>query len=106
MKIGKSSFLFYNWTALGALYYIEETNTSEEEIEVGEFVTNGHWDRQKLLSCLSNEDIVKYIYEEIKAPHTEEENDKTWWMGNANDSFSVKIGMGPSQNQNNSRGDK
>lgn len=53
---------------MGALYYIDTLSISEEEVEVKDFVTNGNWDRNKLIAYLSDEDIVDHICQEIKPP--------------------------------------
>lgn len=90
VKAGNCSFWFDNWTKLGALYYIEENNLSEKELEVKEFVRGGQWNRQKLLNCLSDEDIVDYIWTDIKPPHCDLGGDKVWWMGNSNGLFSMR----------------
>lgn len=77
-EAGKISFWFDNWTKLGALYNIEANNTSEEEIEVTEFVEAGQWDKMKLLSYLSDEELVNYICEDITPPQSEEGLDRAW----------------------------
>lgn len=52
---GTSSFWFDNWTRQGALYYTEGDNAEEEGMEVNKFLTEGRWDKQKLLDHLSEE---------------------------------------------------
>lgn len=66
VKEGNVSFWFDNWIKLGALYYIEAINISEEKLEVKKFVIDGNWNRNKLLAHLSEEEIVNYICEDIK----------------------------------------
>lgn len=90
MKVRNCSFCFDNWTKLGALYYVEVNNLSKEEVEVKEFVSVGQWNRQKLPSVLSNEDIINHVCHDIKPPYTNEGCDTAWWMGNPNGSFSLK----------------
>lgn len=55
-----------------------------------DFIAEGQWNRQKLLTYISDEDIVNYIYSDLKPPTTEEGSDKAWWMGNSKGAFSVK----------------
>ncbi|KAG5627592.1 hypothetical protein H5410_012810 [Solanum commersonii] len=88
-KAGNLSFWFDNWTKLGALYYIEDINNSEEEVDVREFIVDGQWNKLKLASYLSDMEIVQYICEEIR-PSAEGGMDKAWWMANSNGKFSVR----------------
>lgn len=39
IKLGTSSFLFDNWTKLGALYFLEELGC-DTELKVKDFITN------------------------------------------------------------------
>ncbi|KAG5630895.1 hypothetical protein H5410_002612 [Solanum commersonii] len=48
IRNGEESFWFDNWTKKGALYYLEEQNHSDKEIEVKEFIKEGVWDEVKL----------------------------------------------------------
>lgn len=66
------NFWFDNWTKLGALYFIENNNTSEEEVEVRDFLARGKWDRQKLLTVLTDEEMIDYICDEVKPSVGEE----------------------------------
>lgn len=54
------------------------------------FGGGGQWNRQKLLSYLSDEEIVEHICNDIKPPHYDLGGDKVWCMGNSNDLFSVR----------------
>lgn len=90
LKSGNASFLFDNWTKLGALYYIEGDNIVEEEIEVKEFMSYGGWDRQKLSMVLNDEELVNYIYQDIMPPKIEGVVDKAWWMGHTKGCFTIK----------------
>lgn len=65
---------------MGALYFIEEYNPLEEEIEVQDFIEAGQWNRQKPLTHISDEEIVNYIYDDIKPPTIEDGTDKAWWI--------------------------
>ncbi|WMV09220.1 hypothetical protein MTR67_002605 [Solanum verrucosum] len=80
VKAGNSSFWFDNWTKLGALWHVENTNAREEELEVNSFIYQGNLDRVKLLSRLL-EEMKKYIMESIKPPVEDYINDVAWWMG-------------------------
>lgn len=80
VKIGNSSFWFDNWTRQGTLYYVEGENTTEDELEVRDFIENREWNLHKLRSKLF-EEMVYYIVENIKPHSKEQSNDKPWWMG-------------------------
>ncbi|KAK6773638.1 hypothetical protein RDI58_028876 [Solanum bulbocastanum] len=80
IKAGSSCFWFDNWIQQGALWYVEENNVVEEEIEVKFFTHQRTWDRDKLLSKISQE-MTDYIMESIKHPLKECTNDVAWWMG-------------------------
>ncbi|KAH0665054.1 hypothetical protein KY285_026260 [Solanum tuberosum] len=80
IKTGEASFWFDNWTKQGALYYIQDHNAEEEEVEVRHFIVNGEWDSHKLRGILSDE-MTEYILENI-SPRVEEGTRETpWWMG-------------------------
>ncbi|XP_016567089.1 uncharacterized protein LOC107865311 [Capsicum annuum] len=70
-----ASHVWRKMTKLGALYYEEELQAGEEEIEVQEFIINGVWDVEKLRTSLS-EDMVIHIGENIKPDIGGAENDK------------------------------
>ncbi|XP_049368399.1 uncharacterized protein LOC125833298 [Solanum verrucosum] len=89
IRAGTSSFWFDNWTRMGALYYIENGQNSEEEVEVHEFTIEGRWDEQKLNTILSTE-MVEYIIESTKPPSTNSQHDQPWWMANTQGDFTVK----------------
>ncbi|XP_049389010.1 uncharacterized protein LOC125853369 [Solanum stenotomum] len=89
IKAGNSSFWFDNWTKQGALWYVEENNAVEEEIEVKYFILQGVWDREKLLNKIS-EEMTDYIMESIKPPLEEYINDVAWWMGSTQGIFTDK----------------
>lgn len=90
IKSGRSSFLFDNWTRLGALYFIDAGNYLEEEVEIREFITDGAWDKQRLGGYLTGPKIVNHICDNIKPPDTKEESDKAWWIGSSLGVFSIK----------------
>lgn len=71
------SFWYDNWIKQGALYYVEGESFQDEEIEVRNFIKNGKWDKQLLLSCLS-EDIVDLNREIVKPVVEEHQNDRPW----------------------------
>ncbi|KAG5624596.1 hypothetical protein H5410_009814 [Solanum commersonii] len=54
IKVGSSIFWFNNWTIMSALYYFDSATTSEEKLEVNEFIIEGTWDEQKLTTKLSS----------------------------------------------------
>lgn len=78
IKARKVNFWFDNWTKLGALYYIEPLNNSEEEIEVKELINNGEWNRQMLEEYLSDQELVEHICADIKPPRPEAIRDIPW----------------------------
>ncbi|KAG5631131.1 hypothetical protein H5410_002848 [Solanum commersonii] len=80
IKSGKSNFWFDNWTQQGALYYTEEKNNEEEEIEVKHFITNGTWNIVKLQRKTSTE-MIEHIVENISPMLLEVENNSPWWLG-------------------------
>lgn len=54
IKEGGANFWFDNWTKLSALYFLEETNNDEEEMELKDFVTeDGGWNVSKLRNYIS-----------------------------------------------------
>ncbi|WMV28796.1 hypothetical protein MTR67_022181 [Solanum verrucosum] len=59
------------------------------EIEVKEFVVNGAWNVTKLLEYISPE-MTAHIIDNIKPRQETEEIDRSWWMGNAKGTFTVK----------------
>ncbi|KAF3643159.1 hypothetical protein FXO37_22128 [Capsicum annuum] len=75
--------------AQGALYYVEGETFQDEEIEVKFFITNEEWDKQKLISILS-EEMVELILQTVKPTVEGHYNDKPWSMGNTYGQFSVK----------------
>ncbi|KAG5608379.1 hypothetical protein H5410_019660, partial [Solanum commersonii] len=85
----KASFWFDNWTKQGALYYLEEQNHAEEEIEVKQFIQEGRWNKGKLNQYVS-EEMVQYITENISPVLIETGRDKAWWTGNTTGNFMVK----------------
>lgn len=89
IKTGETSFWFDNWTKQGALYYIEDQNVEEEEVEVRKFIVNGEWDRNKLRELLS-EEMIEHILENIIPKVEECAMDRPWWMGNSCGTFIVK----------------
>lgn len=77
VKAGNCSFWFDNWTKLGALWHVENTNAGEEELKVKSFIYQRNWDREKLLSKLS-EEMTEYIMESIKPPVDDCINNVAW----------------------------
>ncbi|KAK6803206.1 hypothetical protein RDI58_000990 [Solanum bulbocastanum] len=90
IRNGEESFWFDDWTKQGALYYLEEQNHSDKEIEVKEFTKEGGWDKGKLNQYVS-EEMVQYIIENISPILVETGRDKAWWMGNTSGSFTVNL---------------
>ncbi|KAH0730009.1 hypothetical protein KY289_001197 [Solanum tuberosum] len=88
IRNGEESFWFDNLTKQGALYYLEEQNHSDEEIEVKEFIKEGGWDEVKLNQYVS-EEMLQYIIDNINPILVETGKDKAWWMGNTSGSFTV-----------------
>lgn len=86
---GTSSFWHDNWTKQGALYYIEGENDMDEELEVRSFCNNNGWDKQKLLTKIS-EEMTDYITECTKPSSDVQINDVPWWMENTQGRFTVK----------------
>ncbi|WMV13941.1 hypothetical protein MTR67_007326 [Solanum verrucosum] len=89
VKAGEASFWFDNWTKQGALYYLEEQNHGEEEIEVKQFIQERRWNKGKLNQYVS-EEMVQYITENISPVLIETGKDKAWWMGSTTGNFTVK----------------
>lgn len=84
------SFWFDNWTKQGTLYYIENQEVGEDEMEVKEVIENGEWNEQKIKSLISNE-MVDFIVEHINPKIEECAVDVPWWMGNCNWVFTMKF---------------
>ncbi|KAG5587127.1 hypothetical protein H5410_047561 [Solanum commersonii] len=61
----------------GALWHVENTNAGEEELKVKSFIYQRNWDREKLLSKLS-EEMTEYIMESIKPPVDDCINNVAW----------------------------
>lgn len=93
IKLANSSFWFDNWTKMGASYFLENDVREKEELEVKKFVSNGEWDRQKLIDILS-EEIIDHIIENISPILVTDTNNTTWWITDMTGSFSVKSAYG------------
>ncbi|KAH0696182.1 hypothetical protein KY289_013664 [Solanum tuberosum] len=87
-KEGTASFWMDNWTKQGALYYIEPQGVYEE-MEVKEMILNGQWNIARLRQLLSH-DMVDCILENISPTMNMDDQDKAWWMGNAQGEFTIK----------------
>ncbi|KAG5575937.1 hypothetical protein H5410_056071 [Solanum commersonii] len=87
-KEGTTSFWMDNWTKQGALYYIEPQRV-DEEVEVKEMILNGQWNIARLRQLLSH-DMVDCILENISLTMNTDDQDKAWWMGNAQGEFTVE----------------
>lgn len=89
IKSGNSSFWFDNWIKHGALYFVDNDQDLEEDIEVKKFIIDGAWDIQRLKTILS-EDMVQHITENVSPHLLDVDNDKAWWMGDTSGNFTVK----------------
>ncbi|XP_060210563.1 uncharacterized protein LOC132637499 [Lycium barbarum] len=57
---GRNCFWFDNWTKQCALYFVDNEQVIDEEIEVKEFISVGEWNLPKLQEFLA-EETVEYI---------------------------------------------
>lgn len=55
LKTGNSIFCFDNWNSQEALFYVENENSNEQELEVRDFGEHGVWNTQKFKSKVSEE---------------------------------------------------
>lgn len=64
IKVGNSSFWFDNWTKQEAVYYMDNDQNIEKEIEVKQCIIDNTWNELKLKENIS-EEMVKYIVNNI-----------------------------------------
>lgn len=62
LKSSSVSFLFDNWTKLGAPYFVENLGC-DVELEVKDFITEGEWDRGRLSEVLSKEMVISCYHQ-------------------------------------------
>lgn len=75
MKGGNSSFWFDNWTKLDVLYFVVDTVVEKEEAAIKYFISDGHWDRDKLMEVIP-EELIEYVIDNIQPPDGGEPVDK------------------------------
>lgn len=79
LKEGTVNFWFDNWTKQRTLYFLEEGNVQDEDMEVKQCIRNSEWVLPHLKSLI-HEDMVEYIKEEIKPQTLEGWMDRLRWM--------------------------
>lgn len=66
-----------------------ENQPGEDEIEVKKFIIDNQLNKEKLLSCISDE-MTEYIVNNISPVINNVDADRVIWMGNKSGEFTVK----------------